>query len=116
MIHFGQEVRSGHFRQFDYGYVENMIRYKQLSPPDYKIGNIRAPIALYYAQDDWISDPRDIGDFAKLLPNVIHDYLVPHPKFNHIDFLFAIDVQRLVNDEIVKMLNLNDGFESNSVE
>lgn len=93
-----------------------MIQYKQLSPPDYQIDNIKAPIALYYAKDDWIADPRDIGELAKMLPNVIHDYLVPHEKFNHIDFLFAIDVQKLVNDEIVKMLHLNDRFESNSVD
>lgn len=116
LIHFGQEVRSGHFRQFDHGYIENMIRYKQFSPPDYNLSNINTPIAVYYAQDDWLADPKDIAKLSKLLPNVIHNYLVPHEKFNHIDFLYAIDVQRLVNDEVVKVMNLNDLIDSNSVD
>lgn len=116
LIHFGQEVRSGHFRQFDHGYIENMIRYKQISPPDYNVNHIEAPVALYYAQDDWLADLKDIAELSKLLPNVIHDYLVPHEKFNHIDFLYAVDVQKLVNDEIVKVMKLNDRFESNSME
>lgn len=92
-----------------------MLRYKQLSPPDYNLSNIKSPIALYYAQDDWLADLKDIDQLSKLLPNVVHNYLVPHDKFNHIDFLYAIDVQRLVNDEIVKMINLKNNFESNFV-
>lgn len=105
LLHFGQEVRSGHFRQFDYGYIENLIRYKHLSPPDYDISNIQVPISIYYAQDDWLADPKDVEYLSTLLPNLVHNYLVPHAKFNHIDFLYGMDVQRLLNDEIVKMLN-----------
>lgn len=41
MVHYGQEVRSGHFRQFDYGKMENLRRYKSLYPPDYNLKNIR---------------------------------------------------------------------------
>lgn len=80
------------------------------------MNNIKAPVALYYAQDDWLADLKDIAVLSKSLPNVVHNYLVPHEKFNHIDFLYAIDVQKLVNDEVVKMMNLNDHFDSNSVD
>lgn len=93
-----------------------MLRYKQLSPPDYNLNNIRAPIALYYAQADWLADPKDVDALSKLLPNVVHKYLVPHEKFNHIDFLYAIDVQKLVNDEIVKMLNLKENADANYLD
>lgn len=50
LLHYGQEVNSRHFRQYDYGRVENLMRYKRLSPPDYDLDNIRVPVAIYYSQ------------------------------------------------------------------
>lgn len=115
LLHFGQEVRSGHFRQFDYGYIENLRRYRHFSPPDYNISNIRAPIALYYAQDDWLADRKDVDKMSKLLSHTVKNYLVPHEKFNHLDFLFGIDVQRLLYDEILRTMNSVDQIKRNSV-
>lgn len=94
-----------------------MLRYKQLSPPDYNLSqNVKAPVALYYSKNDWLADPKDVDGLSNILPNMIHKYLVPHEKFNHIDFLYAIDVQKLVNDEVVKMMNLKDNFDFNSID
>lgn len=93
-----------------------MLRYKQLSPPEYNLNNIKAPIALYYAQADWLADLKDVDALTKLLSSVTHTYKIPHEHFNHIDFLYGMSVQRLLNDEIVKMLNLKDNFDSNSVD
>eukprot|EP00121_Abeoforma_whisleri_P004058 Awhi_evm1s3661 len=35
IYHFTQLVRSGEFRDFDYGYVGNMRRYGQAAPPSF---------------------------------------------------------------------------------
>lgn len=86
LLHYGQEVDSGKFRKFDYGRVENLIRYKHTSPPDYDLNNIRTPVALYYSQDDWLATVKDTEHLLKTLPNVVESYLVPHKKFNHVDF------------------------------
>lgn len=115
-MHFGQEVRSGHFRQFDHGYVENMIKYKQLTPPDYDISNIKTPIALYYAHNDWLAVPKDVVKLIKLLPNVINDYPISHEKFNHVDFLYGIDAEHLVYDEILRTMEPNNQLKHNSVD
>lgn len=50
----------------------------------------------------------DVERLAKVLPNVINNYLVPHDRFNHIDFLWGIDAPRLVYDEIIKTMKHSD--------
>lgn len=54
MIKFAEK-----FRQFDYGSNEiNSIFYNQTEPPEYKVENVRVPVAIYYAQNDLITDCR----------------------------------------------------------
>lgn len=107
-MHYGQEVNSGHFRQYDHGRIGNLIHYKRISPPDYNLNNVIAPIAVYYAKDDWLAVVKDTERLLKSLPNVVHNYLVPHKKFNHIDFLWGIDAPFLVYDEIIRTMKLKN--------
>lgn len=45
------------FRQFDYGSVEiNNLFYNQTEPPQYKLENVRIPVAIYYAHNDLLTD------------------------------------------------------------
>ncbi|XP_031617080.1 lipase 3-like [Contarinia nasturtii] len=108
MIQYGQEVNSGHFRQFDHGRIGNLLRYKRISPPDYNLNNVKVPVAVYYSQDDWLADVKDTEHLLKSLPNVINNYIVPHKKFNHIDFVWGIDAPFLLYDEIVKTMKLSN--------
>lgn len=112
MEHYGQEVRSGHFRQFDYGFFENMAHYRNRNPPSYNIKNIKSKIVLYYASDDWLTSPKDIERFAHELPNLIGSYLIPHKKFNHLDFVWGIDVRRLVYDNIINEMKHADNTDT----
>lgn len=108
LLHYGQEVNSGHFRQFDFGYIQNLIHYRRLSPPDYNLNNVISPMALYYAEDDWLAPVKDVKRLIDLLPNVFHTYLVPHKKFNHVDFIWGIDAPKLLYAEIFKIMNLTN--------
>lgn len=116
LLHFGQEVKSGHFRQFDHGHAGNIIHYKRPTPPDYNLSNIKAAVGLYYAQDDWLSDVRDVDRLKTSLSNVINDYLVPHEKFNHLDFISGIDAEHLVYDEVVKTMQSGEFMSLNQVD
>lgn len=42
MIHYGQGVRSGEFRQYDHGFFGNLRKYGQRHPPSYNIENVKA--------------------------------------------------------------------------
>lgn len=54
MLHFTQEINSGHFRKYDYGLFQNYVVYGQAFPPDYPLESITAPVALYYSSNDWL--------------------------------------------------------------
>lgn len=51
-LHYAQEITSKKFRKYDYGSSENLDKYGQISPPDYDLNKITAPIALYYGSND----------------------------------------------------------------
>lgn len=101
LVHLGQLAKSGRFRQFDYGRLENLIRYKRLTPPNYDLKRVTAPVAIYHSQGDWLVTMKDVQKLVKALPNVIKKYLIPHKKFNHTDFIWGKDVSRLLYDEII---------------
>nr|ALX00066.1 lipase 3 [Melanoplus sanguinipes] len=46
-IHYAQGIDKGHFRQYDYGLLENFKRYGQSSPPDYNLANVTAPVVVW---------------------------------------------------------------------
>ncbi|KAK9731502.1 alpha/beta-hydrolase lipase region [Popillia japonica] len=104
MIHYAQGISSGHFRKYDYGLILNLIRYGSLSPPAYEIANIRAPVGLFYSANDWLAAVVDVHQFANQLPNLALQYLVPDPRFNHLDYLFAIDVRPLCYDRALALM------------
>lgn len=99
---------SGDFRKFDYGKTENMLHYNQTSPPSYNLKNVKTPVGLYYADSDWQAVVKDVQRLAKVLPNVVHDYLIPHKEFNHGDFAYGKDAPRLVYDEVLKMIKSSE--------
>lgn len=70
-VHYGQEILSGKqlnkcfillfyyilgkFRQFDYGWIINLLKYGTLDPPDYDFSQIAAPVALFYGANDMLA-------------------------------------------------------------
>lgn len=104
LLHFGQLVNSGRFRNFDYGKIGNWIQYKRTSPPEYNLRNATIPVSVYYAEGDRLTVVKDVRSLINKLPNVINDYLVPHAKFNHVDFVWGKNAGQLVYDEIVKTI------------
>uniref|UniRef100_A0A182FR21 Uncharacterized protein n=2 Tax=Anopheles albimanus TaxID=7167 RepID=A0A182FR21_ANOAL len=100
MLHHAQTIRSRIFRQYDHGAM-NMIRYGQLTPPVYNLANVQAPTLLYHSTNDWLAAPADVELLYRELPNVVKRYLVPLPAFNHLDFVWAINVRPLLYNELL---------------
>ncbi|XP_023246197.1 lipase 3-like [Copidosoma floridanum] len=98
LFHYAQLIKTGHFRQFD----EKILG--SSNPPSYNFKNIKTPISLIYADNDWLSDAKDVKKLYSKLPNPIDMRAVPNKKFNHIDFLYGIDVKTLVYDDILKTM------------
>ncbi|RZF35675.1 hypothetical protein LSTR_LSTR015815 [Laodelphax striatellus] len=96
---------TGDFKWFDYGQKTNMKIYRQEKPPPYRLSKITAPVALFFSDNDWLADKKDIGKLAKKLKNIVSAYRVPLDSFNHMDYLFAMDVKELVYDNVLTLLS-----------
>ncbi|XP_017770538.1 PREDICTED: uncharacterized protein LOC108558213, partial [Nicrophorus vespilloides] len=105
VLHFLQSIRFGHFRQYDYHSKEENIRYYgQPSPPDYNLSKINVPIALHYAQNDWLSSTNDVDRLIRILPNMALKNKINFQKFNHIDFIWSIDIVELGQGVLIAVM------------
>lgn len=108
--HFGQLMKSAHFRKFDRGYLRNQLEYNRATPPDYDLSKVKVPVALYYSMNDMLVSTTGVDRLARELPQVIDKYLVPMEKFNHLDFLWAIDVKTLVYNRLIRNMRRVENF------
>lgn len=106
VVHYAQEINSAKFRQYDYGYVLNFVKYFSFTPPNYPVNKITCPVMFYHSDNDWLAAVKDVKQLADQIPNLIQNYKVPFPKFNHLDFLWAIDVKTLLYDKVIEVLGL----------
>lgn len=105
-IHYSQIIRSGKFQMFDYE-EDNINRYGQKTPINYRIRNIEAPIAIFYGANDNVLAPRDAVKVAKNLKNVVGVFKID--GWNHFDFLYASNTYEAVNSKVIEIFdNFND--------
>ncbi|XP_055615660.1 lipase 1-like [Toxorhynchites rutilus septentrionalis] len=110
MMHFVQLVRSGLFRQYDYGKKGNQQSYNDWKPPNYNLSVSSAPVQIFYGLNDWMVHPRDVQQFAKMLPQLISAVQIPDKKFNHLDFIMAKNVRSQVYDKLMAVLEQYNSF------
>jgi lysosomal acid lipase/cholesteryl ester hydrolase len=103
MLHYAQIVRSATFRQYDHESL-NYYRYGQLFPPTYRFTGHTAPVSFYHSTNDWMATPNDVNILYSRLGSsqVQLKYLVPQTAFNHMDFVWAMNVRSLVYDRVVQ--------------
>ena len=88
---------------YDYGTArENKKYYNQTMPPEYELSKVNVPTALYWAQNDWLADPKDVQYLRENLPNIVDDLDIQ--IFNHLDFIWAINAKHLLYDRIIKLM------------
>ncbi|XP_037958906.1 lipase 1-like [Teleopsis dalmanni] len=102
--HFYQIYKSASFQAYDYGLEGNYDKYGTALPLRYNLSKITAPIYIYYGLNDLLVSKEDVLLLAEQLPNLQQLYLVAHKNFNHLDFIWAKDLKKLVNDQILKVL------------
>jgi len=106
LSHYANNMRTGEFLEFDYGKKENMNRYGQATPPNYKLDNIKnVPICMLVGMNDLLSDIRDTQWLKEELDknNVVHFYK-EYPRMGHSTFLvpkydeYLKDIFKCVDD------------------
>lgn len=102
MYHFAQLVRSEVFQKYDYGDIENLIRYHSLRPPIYHFETIATPMVLISGSKDWLAAPDDVLWTAQQLPELLRIHEIK--GYNHLDFIWGMSAKAKVYDGIIKAL------------
>ncbi|XP_022910211.1 lipase 3-like [Onthophagus taurus] len=105
LIHYGQEINSKRFTHYDFGAEQNLEIYGQEDTPDYDISAITAPVALFYSDNDWICDTKDVEQLHSELPNPALLHKNEDERFNHVDFMWANDIVPLLNVHIIDIMS-----------
>lgn len=101
MVHFAQMYKSKKFQMYDYGNSkENKKHYGQPTPPRYNASDMTVPVALYWAQNDWLADPTDVKALLPLLPNKLYNNYIKN--WDHLDFIWGMDAAKIVYDDIIR--------------
>ncbi|XP_069681272.1 lipase 3-like [Periplaneta americana] len=103
-LHYGQLIMSGKFAKFDFG-QDNEFEYDQDTPPDYDLSQVTAATVLMFSDNDWLSDVQDVDILHSKLSNVVLKYRIPDDMFNHLDYLYAKDVNTLVYEKVLELLS-----------
>ncbi|OWK58178.1 Lipase member M [Lonchura striata] len=102
IFHWRQLAHTDRFQAYDYGSKENMKKYNQTAPPEYKIEEIKIPIAVWSGGQDKFADPTDM---ARLLPRITN--LIYHenfPAWGHLDFIWGLDATEKMYLKIIELL------------
>lgn len=104
MFHYLQEYNSGEFRQFDYGSIRNKKEYGSKTPPDYDVEGIDVPVYLYYSDNDYFASLIDVDKLRYVMnPDSLKSaYRLPEPKWNHLDFLWGMNVKEILYDRVLE--------------
>lgn len=104
IIHYAQLMKNDCFRKFDYGLLKNLQIYRSTEPPEYRLDRVSAPVALHYGANDLLAAVVDVERLPSLLPNVVKFNQVPFPKFNHLDFVWGINVSTILYDDVIDLM------------
>jgi len=105
VLQYAQGVNSKKFMGFDWGNDEdNILHHGTKDPPQYDLTAVNARVALYWSDGDWLAQPEDLLKLFSQLPNIYKNYQVPFCGWNHLDYLWGIEVNKYVNYPFLEMI------------
>ena len=103
MIHFAQGVRANVFQAYDYGSPQkNQLHYNQTTPPEYNIGAISIPTAIFWSGKDWLADPVDVAYIFDNIQHLVYQKYIP--DYNHLDFVWGLSAKTIIYDDLLKVM------------
>ncbi|XP_050664430.1 lipase 3-like isoform X2 [Leptidea sinapis] len=101
--HYLQGISQKGFRRYNFGLLRNQNIYGSISPPDYNLGKITAPVFLYYSENDALSGVLDVERLYNELP-FAEKFLNADSNYGHIDYLYGINATSLVYDYVINKI------------
>ncbi|GLV35380.1 uncharacterized protein CBL_01470 [Carabus blaptoides fortunei] len=103
LAHFSQLIRSGKFRNVDYGTVGNLRIYNGTEPPDYDLSKVTAPVAIYCSENDWLSSAVDVDQLYQELGNPIGKFVLAE-RPNHHSYLYGKNMRQILYSRMVEVM------------
>lgn len=85
--------------------IKNEIIYGSIHPPNYNLDKVTIPVYLYYSDNDWLANLKDVDKLKNELGNLAGFYEVPFLKWNHLDYLWGIDVVEYVYTPLINTMD-----------
>ncbi|XP_072827660.1 lipase member J isoform X7 [Vicugna pacos] len=85
--------------------VQNMLHWSQTTSPLYNVANMNVSTATWSGESDLLADPEDVKILLPEIRNHIYHKTISY--YNHIDFLFGLDVYHQVYHEIIDIIQGN---------
>ncbi|XP_025995621.1 lipase 3 [Solenopsis invicta] len=104
IINSGKVITAGRFQQYDYG-LRNKQVHGSLTPPEYMLSKITTPMHVYYSENDWLANVKDVEKLTSEVSNLASKTLIGDKKFNHLDFLWAKNVKKYLYDPMLNQMN-----------
>ncbi|CAG9581092.1 unnamed protein product [Danaus chrysippus] len=101
--HYGQNIKDKSFRRWDYGPVQNLLKYGRFQPPQYDLRRVTVDLTMHYAMSDILLSEKDVLNMAAVIPNA-KVRKVARESFGHMDFIISNDSKELVTDFVVNGL------------
>uniref|UniRef100_A0A8I5TYZ3 Lipase n=1 Tax=Pongo abelii TaxID=9601 RepID=A0A8I5TYZ3_PONAB len=106
MLHWSQLLNSTHLKAYDWGSPDlNLVHYNQTTSPLYNMTNMNVATAIWNGESDLLADPEDVNILHSEITN--HIYYKTISCYNHIDFLFGLDVYDQVYHKIIDIIQDN---------
>lgn len=106
-VHYAQLIKTGKFREFDWGENSNMEKYGTPEPPDFKLEKIEAPTFIYYSNGDPLSSEVDVEHLISILgpKTVVGTWYKDDMKWDHGDYGEAKNLKEELNDFAIANMN-----------
>ncbi|XP_013137820.1 PREDICTED: lipase 3-like [Papilio polytes] len=89
MVWYGQAVNVDTFQNFDYGTIKNLQVYGSVQPPAFNVSSVDVPIVIIHGRNDFLASPADVEWVASKLPNLLEEFYVEEPMWNHFDVTYS---------------------------
>uniref|UniRef100_A0A4W2CMT6 Lipase n=1 Tax=Bos indicus x Bos taurus TaxID=30522 RepID=A0A4W2CMT6_BOBOX len=97
---------SSHLKAFDWGSPDlNLVHFNQTTSPLYNVTSMNVPTATWSGDSDLLADPEDVKILLSEITNHIYHKTISY--YNHVDFLFGLDVYHQVYSEIIDIIQGN---------
>ncbi|KPJ03002.1 Lipase 1 [Papilio xuthus] len=105
MAWYGQALNVDEFQNFDYGATGNLQQYGTSQPPVFNLSLVEVPVVVIHGRHDYLTSPADVEWVTSKLPNVLEQFYVEDPMWNHFDITYSQFTGRSILGKIKEYLD-----------